>query len=248
MDFIDYKSKYMKYKNLIGSSGSKNKKIYFLFNLKKEDEEIVKIYKAINILKENYDKIIEIMFNQKKEISGIIDNHLKIKINEKQSSEIMAEPEKAKCFACWHSHPPLSVLTGPEDDIVFTPPSTSDLYYTILGCILSKYNHSFVVSKEGIYRISPFETAIEKSKAELTELLSTDDPWRLPAEAITNERGLIGFNFYGKEENYPFISKLLNLNISWDKNTLDEAVTAYIETVKKMYIDIEFINSTKFCQ
>ena len=36
MDFIDYKSKYLKYKNLIGSSGSKNNNIYFLFKLKKK--------------------------------------------------------------------------------------------------------------------------------------------------------------------------------------------------------------------
>ena len=196
---------------------------------------IDRVSEAVDKLKTKYSSIIKKMTKRRKEISGIITNSLKIKTTN-TGSMVEVKPEKIKCFACWHSHPPLSVLTQPEEDVLFTPPSHTDLYYALIGKSLSKYNHSFVISFEGIYRITPTDKAAEFCVSELAELLSSDDPWRLPAEPIDRSR----YDFHGMESSYPYMVKLFNMKIDWDKSDLDSAVSSYIDEANKLHITVEF--------
>ena len=219
LKYMKYKKKYLILKNMIGGGCME---------------------KAKQIMLDKWEHIYEMMRIERKELSGVITTDMEF-VYIGPGTDVMVEPEKKECYAPWHSHPPISVLMLPEDDIVFTPPSSADIYYTILGKILGKYDHSITISKEGIYIITPTEKAVCLSKGELKELLKLDDPWLMPAEPISDERGLQKMDFHGNEIYYPYLYELLNMKINWDHNTLDEAVANYIEQMKVLYIYVEFI-------
>ena len=224
LKYLKYKQKYLLLKNMIGGNH---------------------IDEAKKIILDKWQFIFDMMFKERKELGGIITNDMKF-VYIGPGTDIMVEPEKNECYAPWHSHPPISVLMLPVEDIVFTPPSPPDIYYTILGKILKKYNRSITVSKEGIYIVTPTEQALTLSKDELKELLKLEDPWLMPAEPIVNERGLQKMDFHGNEKYFPYLYKLLNMEIDWNHYTLDDAVTKYIEQMKELYIDVEFVPTRRY--
>jgi hypothetical protein len=217
--YLKYKKKYLLLKNMIGGNH---------------------IEEAKKLMLANYKFIFDMMFKERKELGGIITNDMKF-VYIGPGTDIMVEPERNECYAPWHSHPPIHILTLPVENIVFLPPSSSDIYYAILGKILKKYNHSITVSKEGIYIVTPTETSRCLSEYELKELLKSEDPWRMPGEPIANERGLEKVDFHGNERYFPYLYKLLSMEIDWDHHTIDAAVAKYIEQMKELYIDVEFI-------
>lgn len=216
---LNYK-KYQKYKN----------KINFI--------------KAVNLVTQKSKYIMEETRKYRSEIYGVITLDITFQYDGKGTG-VMTDPEKNECFASWHSHPPLSVLTIPEDDIVFTPPSPADIYYAILGKILKKYDYSFIVSHEGIYIVTPLEKTVNFGEHELKELLHKNDPWLLPAEPIVNETGLIGVDFHGQEKLFPYFSELLHMTPNWNFDNLNSAVKHYIDQMENLHINIKFIPANK---
>uniref|UniRef100_A0A6C0I2K7 Uncharacterized protein n=1 Tax=viral metagenome TaxID=1070528 RepID=A0A6C0I2K7_9ZZZZ len=152
-------------------------------------------------------------------------------------SSIMVDPVISKCYACFHTHPPRCLIL-PKEDIYFTPPSMADIYITILACILKKRkkSYSFVLAMEGIYKIKITKYAKLQAFNELGELLLLEDPWQFPANPIISENGLDGFNFNGKESQYPYISELLNTKISWEFYSLQNAFEFYQNSLDKLGI------------
>lgn len=207
------------------------------------DHDILEFFsKAMDVIMENRNFIMCETYKHRKEVSGMITSDLK-HIYKGPGNDTMVEPDTEKCFGSYHSHPPISVLTLPEEDILFNPPSTADIYYAILSRVLERCNHSFVISKEGVYVISPRSNAVECFSNELQTLIASDDPWRMPAEPIHDKDGLQGFDFHGRGDYFPYCNKLLNAKISWDHYDLDSAICKYKEMMADLYVSITFIDS-----
>lgn len=204
----------------------------------------------LTILCEKRKWILEKTREHKAEVSGNVSLTGKFVYygpNPDPSHPFMVEPEKEKCLGTWHSHPPLSVLETKDEkvDIFFNPPSLGDIYYAIVGNLLNLYPLSFIVSWEGTYQISVQSKGLKLAEQELKDLLSSEDPFLMPAEPLFYDNGAHkGFDFHGQESFYPYLSVLFSIESSlwWKHETLEEAITNLQKVLKPYFIEIAFFS------
>ena len=218
-----YKRIYLESKNRYLSLKGGNKEIQkHVFNtIKTSSIDILKYMSRPDVRKEIFGHIAE-----KNEIG-------KFNIGDK----VVSPPNNKKSLAAWHSHPPLSVLSGTEEDIFFTPPSSADIYYLIIASLLKLYHNSYIISYEGIYSISVENPDIYRG--ELQEILNLDDQFVMPAEPIVGDNGLIGFDWHGRDKEYQNISKLLSLVPNYHHDNLKSAVFDYKVSLAKLGITLD---------
>jgi hypothetical protein len=177
----------------------------------------------------------------KVEISGCMNEENEIG-NFIEGTLIMSFPIKEKCLTIWHSHPPDSMFNIPEK-IIYTPPSSSDIYFLILGSLKGLYNTSYIISYEGVYRISLSETVKNKAMKELDKIIESEDPFRIPFDPIVSDYGLVGYDFDDETKHYPFIRELLSSHPNYKFDNFNDAFADYKKELNKLGIILEFWES-----
>jgi hypothetical protein len=193
---------------------------------------------AIKILTRQYQYIIDDMIERRDSVYGIITQDMQFQYNGYVPSNL-TPIEKNECFAPWHVH--ISrVVAKPVENVFFSPPSMSDIYYAIFGKCMGKYNYSFIISLEGIYTIDLTNYDVRAIAEELREFLQSDNPWQMPARHAVDEHGDVGFIFDEKESTYPLCHAILTAYIRWDFDDLADAVNKYKVKMNELGINIIF--------
>jgi len=147
-------------------------------------------------------------------------------------------------LASFHTHGPMSVLTLPEEDVFFAPPSEADIYNLLINAVLRQNKYSIVFTREGIFLLEITDRAIEQTRRELRDVMEQEQMrqcmWLLQPK-LTSRGSFSGFQ---PNDDFAFLSTVLAqgsvTDIFNNAVSFDDALERYRDSFEQYGIKVYF--------